>query len=47
MNAHRLVSRALKEMQTLSPEYLDRFARYTDTLLALERLAKRGLEKNL
>lgn len=47
MNAHRLVSRALNEMQKLSPEYLDRFARYTDTLLALERLAKRGLEKNL
>ncbi|BEH15651.1 DUF2894 domain-containing protein [Marinobacter shengliensis] len=47
MNAHRLVSRALAEMQTLSPEYLERFARYTDTLLALERLAKRGLEKNL
>ncbi|WP_228263739.1 DUF2894 domain-containing protein [Marinobacter shengliensis] len=47
MNAHRLVSRALKEMQALSPEYLERFARYTDTLLALERLTKRGLEKNL
>ena len=42
MNAHRLVSRAIAEMQSLSPEYLERFARYTDTLLALERLAKKG-----
>jgi hypothetical protein len=42
MNAHRLVSRAIAEMQTLSPEYLERFAKYADTLMALERLAKRG-----
>ncbi|MBE0485498.1 MAG: DUF2894 domain-containing protein [Marinobacter sp.] len=42
MNAHRLVSRAIAEMQTLSPEYLERFARYTDTLMALEKMAKRG-----
>ncbi|KPQ27575.1 MAG: Protein of unknown function (DUF2894) [Marinobacter excellens HL-55] len=42
MNAHRLVSRALAEMQRLSPEYLERFARYTDTLMALERLARKG-----
>jgi hypothetical protein len=42
MNAHRLVSRAIAEMQTLSPEYLARFARYTDTLLTLERLARKG-----
>ena len=42
MNAHRLVSRAIAEMQTLSPEYLTRFARYTDTLLTLERLARKG-----
>jgi hypothetical protein len=42
MNAHRLVSRAIAEMQRLSPEYLERFARYTDTLMALERMAKKG-----
>ena len=42
MNAHRLVSRAIAEMQKLSPEYLERFARYTDTLLTLERLARKG-----
>lgn len=42
MNGHRLVSRALTEMQRLSPAYLNRFARYTDTLLALERLSKKG-----
>ncbi len=42
MNAHRLVSRAIAEMKTLSPEYLARFARYTDTLLTLERLARKG-----
>ncbi len=42
MNAHRLVSRAIAEMQKLSPEYLERFARYTDTLLALERLNRKN-----
>jgi len=42
MNAHRLVSRAIAEMQKLSPEYLERFARFTDTLLTLERLARKG-----
>ncbi|MGP9833143.1 DUF2894 domain-containing protein [Marinobacter sp. NSM] len=41
MNAHRLVSRAIAEMQTLSPEYLNRFAHYTDTLIALERLGRK------
>lgn len=41
MNAHRLVSRALAEMQKLSPEYLSRFANYTDTLIALERLGRK------
>ncbi|MCK7551034.1 DUF2894 domain-containing protein [Marinobacter goseongensis] len=42
MNAHRLVSRAIATMETLSPEYLNRFVNYADTLLALERLAKKG-----
>ncbi|MDV3502700.1 DUF2894 domain-containing protein [Marinobacter sp. M-5] len=42
INAHRLVSRAIATMETLSPEYLNRFVNYADTLLALERLAKKG-----
>ena len=42
INAHRLVSRAIAEMQKLSPEYLDRFVNYTDTLMALERLRRPG-----
>lgn len=42
MNAHRLVSRAIAEMQALSPEYLKRFANYADTLMALERLGRKG-----
>ncbi|PSF07085.1 DUF2894 domain-containing protein [Marinobacter fuscus] len=45
MNAQRLVSRALSEMQRLSPEYLERFARYTDSLLALEQLAKKNQDR--
>lgn len=42
MNAHRLVSRAIKEMQRLSPDYLKRFAAYTDALLAMEKLNPKG-----
>lgn len=42
INAHRLVSRAMAEMQKLSPEYLNRFVNYTDTLMALERLGRKG-----
>ncbi|WP_372966087.1 DUF2894 domain-containing protein [Marinobacter sp.] len=42
MNAHRLVSRAIAEMQKLSPEYLHRFANYTDTLMALEKLGRKS-----
>ncbi|WP_417512992.1 DUF2894 domain-containing protein [Marinobacter sp.] len=42
INAHRLVSRALAEMQKLSPDYLNRFVNYTDTLMALERLRRKG-----
>lgn len=42
MNAHRLVSRAVAAMEKLSPEYLNRFVNYADTLLALERLGKKG-----
>ncbi|MFP3977505.1 DUF2894 domain-containing protein [Marinobacter sp. KMM 10035] len=43
MNAHRLVSLAMAEMQRLSPEYLNRLVKYTDTLMALERLGRKGL----
>ncbi|WP_298448859.1 DUF2894 domain-containing protein [uncultured Marinobacter sp.] len=43
MNAHRLVSLAMAEMQKLSPEYLNRLVKYTDTLMALERLGRKGL----
>ena len=42
MNAHRLVSRAIAKMQNLSPAYLDRFARYADTLMALEHLTRKN-----
>lgn len=42
MNAHRVVSRAVAEMHTLSPDYMKRFARYTDTLMALEKLGKKS-----
>lgn len=42
INAHRLVSRAMAEMQRLSPAYINRFVNYTDTLMALERLARKG-----
>ncbi|MBR9872239.1 MAG: DUF2894 domain-containing protein [Gammaproteobacteria bacterium] len=41
MNAHRLVSRAIAEMQRLSPEYLNRMVNYTDTLMALEKLGRK------
>ncbi|RBW48633.1 DUF2894 domain-containing protein [Marinobacter sp. F3R11] len=42
MNAHRLVSRAIAEMQKLSPEYLNHFVNYTDTLMVLEKLGRKG-----
>ncbi|PCM44835.1 DUF2894 domain-containing protein [Marinobacter sp. ANT_B65] len=42
MNAHRLVSRAIAEMQKLSPEYLNRLVNYTDTLMVLEKLGRKG-----
>ncbi|WP_168203187.1 DUF2894 domain-containing protein [Marinobacter fonticola] len=42
MNAHRLVSRAVGELKRLSPDYLKRFASYTDLLQSLERLNIKG-----
>ena len=41
MNGHRLVSRAIAEMQRLSPDYLNRFVGYADTLMVLEQLARK------
>ncbi|MBK1885084.1 DUF2894 domain-containing protein [Marinobacter sp. DY40_1A1] len=43
MNAHRLVSLAMAEMQRLSPDYLNRLVKYTDTLMALEKLGRKGM----
>lgn len=42
MNAHRLVTRAVTTMQQISPEYLNRFVGYVDTLLAMEQMARKG-----
>ncbi|GAA3564387.1 DUF2894 domain-containing protein [Marinobacter xestospongiae] len=42
MNPHRLVSRAIRDLQTLSPDYLQRFAGYVDTLLALEKMGRKA-----
>ena len=36
INSHMLVLRSLGLMRELSPDYLNRFMRYTDTLLSLE-----------
>jgi hypothetical protein len=38
INSHMLVLRALELMRTLSPEYLQRFVSYVDTLAVLEGL---------
>lgn len=44
INAHMLVLRALAQMRETSPDYLNRFTSYVDTLLSLDR----GLqEKNV
>lgn len=42
MNPHRLVTRALKQMRALSPEYARHFAGYVDTLLWLEYVGKKA-----
>ncbi len=42
MNAHRLVTRAVSTMQQISPDYLNRFVGYVDTLMALEQLARKS-----
>ena len=40
INSHMLVLRSLALMRELSPDYLNRFMRYTDTLLNLEAAAR-------
>ncbi len=42
IDAHRLVSWAIAEMQKLSPAYPNRLVNYTGTLMALEGLARKG-----
>lgn len=42
MNPHRMVTRAIKQMRTLSPEYLYHFVGYVDTLITLEKLGRKG-----
>lgn len=37
LNSHALVLRTLRELQALSPEYLDRFVEYAEALLAIDR----------
>ena len=37
MNSHRLVLRSLALMREISPDYLNRFTSYVDTLLCLEQ----------
>lgn len=42
MNPHRLVTRAIKQMQQLSPAYLHQFASHIDTLMTLEKLGRKN-----
>ncbi|MDX5297867.1 MAG: DUF2894 domain-containing protein [Gammaproteobacteria bacterium] len=41
LNSHRLVIRSLNTLQSISPDYLNRFVGYVDTLMALEQAAAR------
>lgn len=41
LNSHRLVIGAITQMRDISPDYLNRFVSYVDTLLWLEQAAKR------
>lgn len=41
LNSHRLVTRAISALQELSPAYLDHFVSYVDTLMVLEKTAKK------
>lgn len=46
LNAHRLVIRSLSAMQELSPQYLNRFVAYIDTLLWLEHSSSQNLPES-
>jgi hypothetical protein len=41
INSHRLVLRSLALMRDISPDYLNRFTSYVDTLLCLEQCGKK------
>ena len=41
LNSHRLVTRAISAIKDLSPAYLDHFVNYVDTLMVLEKTAKK------
>lgn len=42
INSHRLVLRSLALMRDISPDYLNRFTSYVDTLLCLDQCEKKG-----
>lgn len=42
LNAHRQVTRAIETLSEISPDYLKRFVEYVDTLMVLEKMAKKG-----
>jgi hypothetical protein len=45
INSHMLVLRSLALMRDISPDYLNRFMSYADTLLCLEQCEKEKLDK--
>ncbi|PHR66722.1 DUF2894 domain-containing protein [Alcanivorax sp.] len=41
LNSHRLVARSIETLRELSPAYLEHFVNYLDTLMSLEKLARK------
>lgn len=41
LNSHRLVTRSIETLRELSPAYLEHFVQYLDTLMSLEKLARK------
>ena len=41
LNSHRLVTRSIETLRELSPAYLEHFVNYLDTLMSLEKLARK------
>ena len=41
LNSHRLVTSAIRTLQTLSPAYLEHFVNYVETLMVLEKAGKK------